>query len=50
MAACILILLYVQYENSYDSWLPDAENTYQFEAWYRTRRADCRCFRKCLPM
>ncbi len=34
MAACILILLYVQYENSYDSWLPDAENTYQFEAWY----------------
>ena len=34
MAACILILLYVQYENSYDSWLPDSENTYQFEAWY----------------
>jgi putative ABC transport system permease protein len=34
MAACILILLYVRYENSYDSWLPNAENTYQFEAWY----------------
>jgi putative ABC transport system permease protein len=34
MAACILILLYVRYENSYDKWLPDAENTYQFQAWY----------------
>ena len=34
MAACILILLYVRYENSYDEWLPDAENTYQFQAWY----------------
>jgi len=34
MAACIMILLYVRYENSYDNWLPGAENTYQFEAWY----------------
>ncbi|WP_028970011.1 ABC transporter permease [Sphingomonas sp. URHD0057] len=34
MAACILILLYVRYENSYDKWLPDADNTYQFQAWY----------------
>ncbi|HET7057003.1 MAG TPA: ABC transporter permease, partial [Thermomicrobiales bacterium] len=34
MAACILILLYVRYEQSYDQWLPDAENTYQFQAWY----------------
>jgi putative ABC transport system permease protein len=34
MAACILILLYVRYENSYEKWLPDAENTYQFQAWY----------------
>ena len=34
MAACILILLYVRYEGSYDEWLPDAANTYQFQAWY----------------
>ena len=34
MAACVLILLYVRYENSYDKWLPDADNTYQFQAWY----------------
>lgn len=34
MAACIMILLYVRYENSYDNWLPDADNTYQFQAWY----------------
>jgi putative ABC transport system permease protein len=34
MAACVLILLYVRYERSYDNWLPNAENTYQFQAWY----------------
>ena len=34
MAACIMILLYIRYEQSYDEWLPDAENTYQFQAWY----------------
>jgi putative ABC transport system permease protein len=34
MAACIMILLYIRYEQSYDDWLPNAENTYQFQAWY----------------
>jgi putative ABC transport system permease protein len=34
MAACIMILLYIRYEQSYDKWLPDHENTYQFQAWY----------------
>ncbi len=34
MAACIMILLYIRYEQSYDKWSPDAENTYQFQAWY----------------
>ena len=34
MAACIMILLYVRYEQSYDDWLPNAKNTYQFQAWY----------------
>ena len=31
MAACVLILLYIRYEKSYDSWIPDVENTYQFQ-------------------
>jgi putative ABC transport system permease protein len=34
MAACILILLYIRYEQSYDGWLPDVDNTYQLQAWY----------------
>src|SRR4051794_35935198 len=34
MAACILILLYINYERSYDSWLPNVENTYQLQTWY----------------
>ena len=38
MAACIMILLYVRYERSYDEWLPNAENTYQLQAWYPNPR------------
>jgi putative ABC transport system permease protein len=34
MAACIMILLYIRYEQSYDKWLPDVRNTYQLQAWY----------------
>ena len=34
MAACLLILMFIRYEQSYDEWLPDVENTYQFQAWY----------------
>ena len=33
MAACIMILLYIRYEQSYDKWLPDHENTYQFQTF-----------------
>ncbi len=33
-AACLLILLYVRYELSYDSWLPNAENIYQVQTDY----------------
>jgi putative ABC transport system permease protein len=33
MAACVMILLYIRYEESYDKWLPDVENTYQFQSW-----------------
>src|SRR5215213_6401524 len=34
MAACIMILLYIRYEQSYDKWIPNAEDSYQFQAWY----------------
>jgi putative ABC transport system permease protein len=34
MAACVLIFLYIQYEQSYDTWLPDVRNTYELQAWY----------------
>jgi putative ABC transport system permease protein len=35
MAACLMILLFVRYEFSYDKWLPNAANTYQFQSWYK---------------
>ncbi|MBA3675888.1 MAG: ABC transporter permease [Sphingosinicella sp.] len=34
LAACLMILLYVRYELSYDKWLPNAANTYQFQSHY----------------
>src|SRR3569832_1045359 len=35
MAACLMILLFVRYEFSYDKWLPNAENVYQVQSWYK---------------
>ena len=35
LAACVMILLYVRYETSYDKWLPDSERIYQVQAtWH----------------
>ncbi|HEX8571767.1 MAG TPA: ABC transporter permease [Allosphingosinicella sp.] len=34
LAACLMILLYVRYEMSYDKWLPNAENVYQWQTFY----------------
>jgi len=31
LAACLMLLLYVRYERSYDEWLPNAENVYQVQ-------------------
>ena len=31
LAACLLLLLYVRYETSYDSWLPDADRVFQVQ-------------------
>jgi putative ABC transport system permease protein len=35
IAACLMILTYVRYEFSYDSWLPGAENAYQLQDFYK---------------
>ncbi|MGE0179497.1 MAG: ABC transporter permease [Sphingomonas sp.] len=37
MAACLMILLYVRYEFSYDRWIPDADRVYQVQSWYKAR-------------
>jgi len=34
MAACLLILLYVRYERTYDRWIPGGADTYQLQTWY----------------
>ena len=34
MAACLMILLYVRYEVSYDRWIPNSENIYQVQTDY----------------
>jgi putative ABC transport system permease protein len=34
LAACLLLLLYVRYERSYDEWLPNAENVYQVQSFW----------------
>jgi putative ABC transport system permease protein len=34
LAACLMILLYVRYELSYDEWLPNNENVYQWQTYY----------------
>ena len=35
LAACLLIVLYVRYEMSYDSWMPGADRAYQFQDFYK---------------
>ena len=31
LAGCLMIISYVRYERSYDSWLPESERVYQFQ-------------------
>src|SRR6187551_1516228 len=38
LAACLMLLLYVRYETNYDSWLPNSENTYQFQSHYQSKQ------------
>jgi putative ABC transport system permease protein len=35
LAACLMLLLYVNYERSYDEWLPNSENVYQVQSTLR---------------
>ncbi|MET0239231.1 MAG: ABC transporter permease [Sphingobium sp.] len=35
LSACILILLYVRYETSYDGWMPGADRAYQVQTFYK---------------
>jgi len=36
LAACLMILLYVRYETSYDRWIPDADRVFQVQSWYKS--------------
>ncbi len=38
MAACLLILVFIRYETSFDRWVPDGENTYQVQTWWPNPR------------
>ena len=35
LAACLMLLVYVHYERSYDEWLPNSENIYQVQSSFR---------------
>ena len=35
IAACLLILGFVRYEMTYDSWLRESDQAYQLQAWYK---------------
>src|SRR5688572_12846758 len=37
MAACLMILLYVRYEVSYDRWIADSDRIFQVQSWYKSR-------------
>ena len=37
MAACLMILLFVRYEMSYDKWIPGGERVYQMQSWYKSQ-------------
>jgi putative ABC transport system permease protein len=38
LAACLMLLLYVQYETSYDVDLANSENSYQLQSHYRSKQ------------
>lgn len=40
LAACLMIMLYVRYESSYDDWMPGADRAYQFQNFIKPSAAD----------
>jgi putative ABC transport system permease protein len=36
MAACLMILIFVRYETSYDKWIPGAADTYEMQSWLKS--------------
>ena len=42
IAACLMILLYVRYESSYDDWLPDNDRVYQLQVYYQSKNSSDR--------
>ena len=36
MAACLMILLYVRYEMSYDRWIPERDRVFQVQTWFQS--------------
>lgn len=38
LAACIMILLYVRYESSYDAWMKDSDRAFQVQAFYEATK------------
>ncbi|WP_114954047.1 ABC transporter permease [Sphingosinicella terrae] len=37
MTACLMILLYVRYELSYDRWIPGSDRIHQVQSWYKSQ-------------
>ena len=37
MGACLMILLFVRHEQSFDRWIPSHENAFQLQSWYESR-------------
>jgi putative ABC transport system permease protein len=51
LAGCLLILIYVNYERSYDRWLPGSDRIYQVQAtWYEPGQPITRSQNSPLPL
>src|SRR3954466_5439470 len=37
MAACLMILLFVRYEMSFDKWVPGYQDSYQFQTFFHSK-------------
>ncbi len=44
MAACLLIIVFIRYETTFDRWVPNGKDTYQFQTWYPNPRDEAPTF------